>query len=1526
MPASENTWRDLKTLHVVFGFTGLLLLIATVALFAADHRREWKRYQRKMRDIDVRLTDWQIAAEEARTGEAARKAIEDELSTAKANPPSKEAFESFITELNRYNAEQGGEGEHPRAAELKSRYDEVVAATDPEGRIKLRQSLVDAMTSVAQRARFEEDRFLSQRKFKAADYDEKRANYDLAIRDGLVDKLPAIQAEVDQEKAARDELSIAYEKAAAHRKSLDASIRNLNADITAATEKLDEAEAGQKRLATALSEREATYFTSEFPFLGKKWLEFPVLDAFNSPLKIDTRWTKNLTMPNGGFGQVRRFDRCTTCHMAMEKTAPGSAVDPLYEDAHLVEFALNTPESEPATEAAAEGEEAPAAPSLLSVYGIDIASSGLVESTSVTVRHVLPNSLAATAKVVSGSDTDGIKVGDVLRFVGNDEVLSLNKAQEFLLSNVKWGQPVRVRVERGLPQPFSSHPRLDLFVGSMSPHKVSVFGCTVCHEGQGSATEFKWVSHSPNDPLQEKEWVKKYGWFNNHHWIYPMQPARFSESTCLKCHHDVVELELSPNYAEPPAPKLMAGYHLIREYGCFGCHEINGYNSPTERVGPDMRLEPNYYAAAAQLKVDPNYAKLGDSERGWIEELVRHPENTETRHRLLEFLKNDKTSGTEAALTPASHELIVSLEDIETPGTLRKVGPSLRHLSSKVGREWLYDWIRDPTHFRPSTRMPKFFELWKHLDSSDPAELGQAQKFERIEILGLVTYLLKSSQPIDLESPDAALPAEVSEEQVASGKVLFETRGCLACHSHRDFPNATATHGPELSNIGDKFRGNDVPNSRAWLYTWLKNPSLYHPRTKMPDLILDPYEKDGTTIDPAADIAAYLLASSNNWEPAAASRDALTPDATALNDLVKEHLRTKLYQADAFDAVDKGRVPEHLRASLTGSEAYLDGEMTEESKLMYIGHKTVSKYGCYACHDIPGFEGAKPIGTGLADWGRKDPSRLAFEHIAEYISHGHGHGGHAAHGAAASDEHADDHAAEADSSESMSEKTPEKPFDESFYMQKLTEHDRTGFVWQKLKEPRSYDFKKTRNKDSYNDRLRMPAFPFTPEERESVVTFVLGLVAEPPAPEFVYHADERQQAIIAGHKALTKFNCVGCHIVEPEKWSIEAPAGSFEAQVSDPNSTFPFMPHHFTTDQVAKSSTPNPTRGTVEATLSGMPEISSDSGIQRVLDEEGDEISEDTEYDPATLIYPFELWEPALLEGNAYQVGVVPLEIPASWIKQREPTFGGDLTKWLLPRAVELEKEANPQADGKQAYGWLPPPLIGEGLKVQTDWLHDFLLEPFMIRPAVLMRMPKFNMSSQEATDLANYFAAKDNAAYPYAADPATDTKRLAKEDATYSEKLANLSGDKPRGETRFDHVMNIVTSSNYCVQCHIVGDFEPKTSDRAKAPDLSAVNRRLRPDYLRRWIANPKQILPYTPMPVNVKYNAEDAENLGGVEQSLYVGSSLEQLEGLVDLLMNYPQYTKGRASVADLVPPAAGATATESSSVEPQPSDNVQ
>jgi len=49
--------------------------------------------------------------------------------------------------------------------------------------------------------------------------------------------------------------------------------------------------------------------------------------------------------------------------------------------------------------------------------------------------------------------------------------------------------------------PWRTHPRLDTFVGSSSPHPLLEFGCTACHRGQDRATEFGRAGHVPTADL-----------------------------------------------------------------------------------------------------------------------------------------------------------------------------------------------------------------------------------------------------------------------------------------------------------------------------------------------------------------------------------------------------------------------------------------------------------------------------------------------------------------------------------------------------------------------------------------------------------------------------------------------------------------------------------------------------------------------------------------------------------------------------------------------------------------------------------------------------------------------------------------------------------------------------------------------------------------------------------------------------------------------------------------------------------------
>jgi hypothetical protein len=224
------------------------------------------------------------------------------------------------------------------------------------------------------------------------------------------------------------------------------------------------------------------------------------------------------------------------------------------------------------------------------------------------------------------------------------------------------------------------------------------------------------------------------------------------------------------------------------------------------------------------------------------------------------------------------------------------------------------------------------------------------------------------------------------------------------------------------------------------------------------------------------------------------------------------------------------------------------------------------------------------------------------------------------------------------------------------------------------------------------------------------------------------------------------------------------------------------------------------------------------------------------------------------------------------------------------------EKVVNPNVKPDDAWGWLPPPLVGEGRKVQSAWLHRFLLNPHTIRPPAVLRMPKFNFDSRKAAALVDYFAAVDGAEYPYVYDPRLDSSSIAEAEKAHP---GHLEG-----------ALKIVTNNNYCVKCHLVGTYTPPGSVKALAPQLQQVHERLRPDYVHGWIANPKRFLPYTGMPVNIPYDKP-------VSQDLYKGTSEQQLDALTDLLMHFDAFAKQNLSLEAFLrqqpaAPAAGADGT--------------
>jgi mono/diheme cytochrome c family protein len=1502
-------------------------------MMADDHNRAWKEYQRKFITLDSWTTKARMSEAESATYHEKLQQLKAELAAAQSTftPADRDNVEKFLglalhyddefaKLVTEYHKDVSVVPDQAKAKEIDVQANQLVEVKEPEVIRKGRSKILAGLNDLLAKFTFREDHFIQETKDKRAYFSEAQSLFDQAVGQGhspgeLVERQKVVDA-ANKEVDISNKLT---QRAIEQRQELERVLKLITAAEDKAAKALKDHENTVDQLGKAVYERSLNF--------GKDLLTMPILDAFNSPLKDANRWLPQLPW-NVNFRTVARFDRCETCHMGMEKSLPGEPTKPAFPTTHLLSLELPTPAKRPAPPAEASSADkkkdaAAVDPSELArVYGVRLAETGVFSTSDVTVSAVYPESTAAVA---------GLMPGDVIKMIGDAQIIRPSQAQMFLLENVNWGQPLKLTVSRGVPHPYTSHPRLDLFVGSVSPHPVDKFGCSICHQGQGSETSFSWATHTPNTPEQGNKWAQDYHWFENENWTYPMFPKRFQESTCLKCHHEVVDLEPSRKFPDPPAPKLVEGYETIRRYGCFGCHEINGFAGPQQRIGPDLRLEPNYFAAAAQLEVDPGLSKLAPDAKALADEVASHPDHDSARRRLHDLVAID-TTAKHPELDAASHKLESVLRDLDAPGNIRKVGPSLRHVKSKLGFDFLTSWIANPKEFRPDTRMPRFFGVWDHLDPNSRG-LAESQRLEPVEIRAIAEYLLKSSQPFEYLPPPAAGKSDENggddhAASIARGKKVFEVRGCLACHKHADFPKGMATQGPDLSRIGAKLASN--PDGRKWLDSWVRNPSRYHLRTYMPNLFLEPTEDaKGAKTDPAADVTEFLMNSQQGWKPVGALKRELTKDdETAIEDLAVEYLSEKFPRDRALQYVTDG-IPAGQAESVQGDEAVLvnlkltglavrqPGSQSETAEhrqqrltreLDYIGRRSIGKYGCFGCHDIPGYEDAKPIGTALNDWGRKDPARLAFEHVDEYLE---AHKNMFVPGAKTPEAPAHDVAAkpgakptaaehemqaEAEEEPTLKDLVDRLPPDLSYFLGRVFEEDRIGFLWEKLRAPRSYDYKKTEEK-KYNERLRMPQFTFAVETAEnqrkieSVMTFVLGLVAEPPPADYVAAPTGRQEAIVAGRKVLEQFNCAGCHMLEMERWEISYEPGAFGPPPKT-GAEYSFVLPHYTPQDMQKADTID-RRGQRRATLVGMPLLDYHDGKPLKLDEDGSPIEAG---DTATKAFtPFMLFENALVDGATRLIGAQNLRVADTQIVRQYPSRGGDLAKLLFPVVVADEIKINPAAKDKpnEAWGWLPPPLAGEGRKVQSEWLHNFLLDPFQIRPAAVLRMPKFNMSSGEASTLVHYFAAIDDAEYPYEFDA-----------RTRSEHVEALEDAHPH---YLEQALGIVTDNNYCIKCHKVGDFSPTGNVRAMAPRLDRVHSRLRPEYAHRWIADPVRTLPYTGMPVNIPLDKP-------IDQKLFAGSSDQQLNAVVDLLMNFDRLAQSQMSIKSRIKPAAPAAGNSS------------
>jgi cytochrome c2 len=568
---------------------------------------------------------------------------------------------------------------------------------------------------------------------------------------------------------------------------------------------------------------------------------------------------------------------------------------------------------------------------------------------------------------------------------------------------------------------FVGHPtRIKELIQTHDPEK---FGCSACHGGNGRATTSVEKGHGKNE-----------------FWLHPLHDKENVEAGCQQCHsNDRVVLY---------APNLTLGKDLFQQRGCVGCHRFEGYDREADAL---------------------------TNARQQVKQLQEQITNNEREARQAELDAASARDDTEAqgyntravSLRVMSSQLAARVEQLDTQSRYlmqdqKKVGPNLKDVRLKLRKDWIPEWLKDPQMFRPGTKMPTFWYL-----NPDPNVSLLNHNNSDDERKAIAAYLWQSAF-------DGQVPKQDGGD-AGHGKELFESKGCMACHSTGEGDaQVGGDFAANLTRVGEKA-------SYDYVVRWIYNPrerwAPYCPKEKR-DLTREDYDKNKKPF--IYDTGLHSKCPNDGAE------------LQVQNMTVMPNFR--------LDIKDARDIATYLFSLGNTQSSYPDASFMGDPKLKDKGFALIKQYGCAGCHEIKGFEEEQRIGKELTNEGATPLERLDFALQTNNAEDG------------------------------RDPYTKNKKDKDGNKVERWYDHK--GFFEHKLADPSVYD--RDKEKDP-RDHLRMPKPFLKPEWKVALTTFLLGSVgtegANVPASLF-YNATDRQRDIQDGWWVVKKYNCMGCHAVE----------------------------------------------------------------------------------------------------------------------------------------------------------------------------------------------------------------------------------------------------------------------------------------------------------------------------------------------------------------------------------------------------------
>ncbi|ODS31760.1 MAG: putative cytochrome c [Candidatus Scalindua rubra] len=464
---------------------------------------------------------------------------------------------------------------------------------------------------------------------------------------------------------------------------------------------------------------------------------------------------------------------------------------------------------------------------------------------------------------VEGVDT--VKIGPPLTFVGNKVSYKWLKAwlkdprahdekarmPNFLLSdeeieNIADFLESLSRKELGLM--MAADPDVDEVIYQRGRSLYNSSRCVICHprEGKGGAVKSVYAPDLTKVAIKiSKDWLAR--WVKNPREYHPetkMPHFRFTDKeiedlvaymSAEFIDWDVLEeeeeesenLKVVKRRIDPASAEK--GRKLVKNYGCFGCHHIKGFEKES-KVGVELTVFGS--KGLDFLDFGVVHEEIGYN---WLDWTVAKLENPRQFREGLKMPKFNLTDGEFEALIcflaslkegsiPIEYFVKASKVEFVPQGKIGKIvkdlnclvchrikdkggsfAPELTYEGSRVQREWITDFLKAPDILRPLLKQMPKFNL-----SEEETEL----------VASYAELVLVDDEVLFKESL-----GEITSGDVEKGKELYQEKGCRVCHQIG--PEGGAV-GPNLSKVGDRL-------TKSYIYMHLKDPQRWGESKVAPD-------------------------------------------------------------------------------------------------------------------------------------------------------------------------------------------------------------------------------------------------------------------------------------------------------------------------------------------------------------------------------------------------------------------------------------------------------------------------------------------------------------------------------------------------------------------------------------------------------------------------------------------------------------------------------------------------------------------